>query len=277
MKSISVLLSACLVVCAAVCFYALPVQADLITIMAGASGDADNDLWTVSWPDSLNKVLKVEDKTPGNDGKNPKNVTKKLLETLTWDNGLKSVTLTFKEVDKAKADFGGKHQPPDEGLHFVIGGKITNNSDAVWKTFSETLVPTPDAKGIPDNGSDAHPLWPHFHDSGFNVKTGSAPLKLTKKSISPVPSVEFAGGMVQTGMDFVITGNLRIHEIEVKGYQREFQLVEVPNPEPSSCLVFTAGALALVGFAWQVRRRKKLANRDIPEPTVAESDEDRLG
>ena len=178
-----------------------------------------------------------------------------------------NLVINFKQVTVAQKNAGGKQDEtgsgPSGGLFFRLEEEITNGTEDVWTSFSEELEDKKPFKEE-DFGTETHPAMPHFHTALLRPQNVT-PLKLTKpgQMAHGTNSILFGDGKVNPKEKLKIIangqGNLRIHEIEIKGEpnKREFNLIETPNPvpEPGTLALMGSGLIGMFGFS---RRRGRI-------------------
>ena len=196
------------------------------------------------------------------------NQTTGLMISYTFTK-LSSITVLFTENDVATTSYGGSNKNPGAaaGLNFLLTEVFVNNTSKAFTGFTETLTDADllngkvlDAAGektlYGENGTDAHPAFSHFHPGNASTPF-DAPKGFTDHYSQ---SLTWSGGTGLPNDNATKTGmNVRIHDIVVKGYQRNFILTITPTvagaPEPASlCMMFT-GMVAVVGYSLARRKR----------------------
>jgi hypothetical protein len=181
---------------------------------------------------------------------------------------LSAITILFTENDVATMSYGGanKNSGAASGLNFVLTEVFLNMSPKAFSGFTETLTDADilngkvlDAAGeqklYGDNGTGAHPAYSHFHPG-----SASTPFKApTGFDGGVAQSITFAGGTGLPNDNKTMTDmNVRIHDIVVQGYQRDFILTITPivagAPEPASLAMMFTGMVAVLGYG--LARRK---------------------
>jgi len=250
-----------------VLFSPRPAQSGAIMLLSGSGV-----FWEARWPNSLPNDLLVDVGQVYRDGK-PTKETGELRKTVTFTKDMDKLVIEFVQTTAALKNAGGKKDEtgtgPSGGLFFIITQNITNGSEATWQSFTEMLE---DKKPFSQDefGTDVHPAIPHFHTALLDPKLVK-PFKLKgKMSSAGMGTIEFGDGMVKPTETFTIArnnpvvGNLRIHEIEIKGEdnKRAFNLVEIPSakplpmPEAGTLVIVGVGMLEAIWWRRRVRRNR---------------------
>jgi hypothetical protein len=238
------------------------VQANLIELMSGSGV-----LWEAKWSNDLPKDLLVDVGQVYKDGK-PTKISGHLKKTVTFVKGMDKLVIEFRQLTPALKNAGGKQDEtgsgPSGGLFFRISEEITNGTEDVWQSYTQILEDKKPFKEE-DYGTETHPAKPHFHTALLRP-TNVTPLKLVKPGMEAhgTDSVVFGKGMVNPKDKFKIIadgrGNLRIHEIEIKGEnnKRAFDLIEIPStnaiPEPGTMMLLGSGLIGMVGYTRLFRK-----------------------
>jgi hypothetical protein len=236
--------------------------------------DSASAPWTVTWN---NPNVTITTTPP--DGSTP--VAQTTAMTLNYAFTQPNTTplvLTFTEVSVANSSYGGKNGEPSDGLNFKLTEILTNNLVDPIVKISEVLKDSdmmPDAKKnlvyltqdqektLYTNGNAHHPGFSHFHSLGGANYAG-----FTKNDFDGTNDLELTNGTIKVG-DMATIGPIRIHDIVVDKYKRQFTLTitaATANPEPASVIMLSIGMASIVGYTLRRRNRARLGNR--PSETV---------
>ena len=196
------------------------------------------------------------------------NQTTGLMISYTFTSSPQLLCCLLKTMSRPRATAAAtKTRGAAAGLNFLLTEVFVNNTSKAFTGFTETLTDADllngkvlDAAGektlYGENGTDAHPAFSHFHPGNASTPF-DAPKGFTDHYSQ---SLTWSGGTGLPNDNATKTGmNVRIHDIVVKGYQRNFILTITPTvagaPEPASlCMMFT-GMVAVVGYSLARRKR----------------------
>ena len=163
------------------------------------------------------------------------------------------VTLSFSQNAPAVVDAFG--------LRITLNETATNNSSVAFNGIGFALIDTTPPSSA---DSDFHPGTAHFHNDSTSLGTfsvtGLPPPPLPAGVRSP-SSFSGTSSSLASGASSVWTG-IGIHEWEIAGLTRAFDLIQSPVPaatspvavpEPSSYALLAAGIL---GLGMAIRRRR---------------------
>jgi hypothetical protein len=232
--------------------------------------------WIVKWDGTVNPGLSFEITDPASGAK-----TRTMLVTLTYtftaaNPGPIVLTLTQAGAGVAAASYGGRATPNDDalGLNFVLKEVLNNQTGKPITGFTETLTdsdmtlasdgktlvpltPTEEKAFYRAYGTGAHPAFSHFHPVGpydpFDVKN--------PKAFDGRESITLTGATLANNNAKPTNINLRIHDIVVEDYKRQFTLTitSATNPEPASVISLLIGMVSIAGYGLM---RKELGRRD---------------
>ncbi|MBI2826633.1 MAG: PEP-CTERM sorting domain-containing protein [Planctomycetia bacterium] len=169
--------------------------------------------------------------------------------------GSLSITKVFSDMNPISIKFieGAAQQANGSpfGLRINLDEEITNLTGQNWCGFAMDLV---DPSPVSDSANSGHPGFAHFHPA---PAINGPPFTLTTPNngnkaaglLFESPGV-FSDGTTESW------GTFGLHQYEDNGVDRSFTLVETPYPcvpEPST---LTLAAMAVVGMAVTVRRRR---------------------
>jgi hypothetical protein len=251
---------------------AIPIAAAPCEVMAGSivmSGNATTSSWTADWGNEP-----ISD--AGFWGKATQTGQGALQLTATLTSAA-PITIDFSQDNLTYFDaMTGKSEllPNNFGFRITLNEGIINNYkgfNLVGVTFS--IAPLSPAKvvipgkkknldAVAPQASAEHPSYPHFHNGGISDLTNH--LQFLGPKDDPSTVYTFGGGIVAPS-DFTMPSGIVIHDFQVKGYERRFQLTEtfnfvpipkaVANPEPAAVISFSTGLLGVFSLAWWRHRR----------------------
>ena len=216
--------------------------------------DTKGESWTMSTDDARVKVL--EDRT---DRTNlaANSQTTDVRKVVEFDS-MAPVKVTFTQDNFATQSYGGaaKNTTTRSGLNFNLENIIFNFTGISWSGFAETLTDhdrfqqgalITDANVGEAFGRDDHPAKSHFHPiAGTNPPTHNPP----PWGLGNDPNGEnlvlytLPPNVLDPGQEFDF--NIKIHDIVVADFQRRFDLLEIPLPEPGTLALVGLGLAALV-------------------------------
>jgi hypothetical protein len=191
-----------------------------------------------------------------------------LLLDKVWgmNDDLKPVRIMFEQVKATVPDPGnGKDGNPKKstfGFRITMKEKVTNDSGQTWTDFEFNLEDKATKQQLADftdilkndeQNLDGHPVEAHFHPDDPNFPTFDKP----------------ANNVINKMNSFRLTGTFKddnhteqwngpgIHEWEIAGVLRKFDLIETPSiPEPATLVLFIVGTIGTALYAWRYRNQK---------------------
>jgi hypothetical protein len=222
--------------------------------------DSNGSAWTASWSNNLNPGLTLGPALPG------PNQTKDLTLTYTFKNTV-PIEITFKEAGVATKSYGGSNVSGPAGLNFVLTEQMTNGTPAstftrITESLEDSDLMLKAGKLVPatvpaSEGDDHHPSFSHFH----KVTGDYTPLKDITQYMDPKNakwSQTVVLGDGKLAPNNVENYKVRIHDIVVKDYERQFTLtIAATNPEPTSVIMLSIGMMTLVGYTVRSKYRAR--------------------
>jgi hypothetical protein len=162
------------------------------------------------------------------------------------------IVVTFTEVGVADTSYGGKAGAAAAGLNFNLLEVLLNDTNAPFGDLTETLkdfdLPGPVPGGTGTNG---HPAQSHFHPAtGLPPNTNPYDPFTTTNDFNTGQLLELTNGPMGVGAVSAI--NVKVHDIVVAGFQRNFTLTIASSPlagvpEPPALILLLTGMIPLAG------------------------------